>query len=338
MATKHDHLSKVASNIIILLIFLYLPSALFGGDKRYEFEKPLMGSQFRLVFYAASDSLAQAAARKVFNHLEYLNVVMSDYLDGSELNRLCALSGNGYWVRTSPVLFSVLDSARNISGQTDGIFDVTIGAVTQVWRKASRQGRFPERTAIRRAVRRTGYRWLEIDRDHHLVRLKKSGMRLDLGGIGKGFAADEGIRILKEMNIGAAMVDAGGDLALSGPPPGEKGWKISVSSGTDASDDEVLLLADCGVATSGATYRYIMHKGKKYSHIMDPRTGIGLTRAIRATVIAPNGTRADAMSKLVSVLSIKKSRKILAHFPDVKVKLQETDLKTGKISNWQNRE
>lgn len=325
----------IYSNINILLIFLCLPALLFAQDKKFEFAKPMMGSQFKLVFYAPGDSVAISAARAVFNHIGHLNEIMSDYLDGSEVNRLSALSGSGYWIRPGDKLLAILDSARILSGMTDGTFDVTVGPVTQVWRRASRLNRFPDRDDIRKALKSKGYRLMEIDRQNRLVKLKKPGMRIDLGGIGKGYAADEGIRILESMGIRSALVDAGGDLALSAPPPGEKGWKISVSSGTASESDEVIVISNCGVATSGNTYRYIEHEGKKYSHIVDPKTGIGLTREVRATVIAPTGTRADALAKAVSVASLKKSRRMIKRkFPEVRVWLLEKDIATGKMKSW----
>lgn len=327
----------IYSNINILLIFLCLPALLFAQDKKFEFARPLMGSQFRLVFYAPDDSVAVAAAKAVFDHLGQLNEVLSDYLDGSEVNRLSALSGNGYWIRPGDKLFAILDSAQVLSGKTNGAFDVTIGTVTQVWRRASRLNRFPDPGDIRKALKNKGYRLLEIDRKNRLVKLKKSGMRIDLGGIGKGFAADEGIRILKSMGILSAFVDAGGDLALSAPPPGEKGWKISVSSGAANESDEVIVISDCGVATSGATYRYIEHKGKKYSHIVDPKTGVGLTREVRSTIIAPTGTQADALATAVSVFGIKKSKRMMEkEFPEVRACLLEKAIATGKTRSWSN--
>lgn len=293
-----------------------------------------MGSQFRLVFYAENDSVAREAARKVFGHLEFLSGVMSDYMDGSEINRLSALSGNGYWIRPGAELLAILDSAQVLGQKTKGAFDVTIGAVTQVWRRASRLNAFPDLKDIREALRRKGTALLEIDRKAGLVRLRKAGMRLDFGGIGKGYAADEGIRILKELGIRSAFVDAGGDLALSAPPPGEKGWKISVSSGPAKDTDEVIVLSNCGVATSGATYRYVEHKGKKYSHIVNPDTGVGLMKEVRATVIAPSGTSADALATAVSVWGVEGSKKMFRSFSGTGVWVSERAWNEEKWKSW----
>lgn len=277
-----------------------------------------MGSHFRLVFYTASDSVAQAAIHDVFSHLEALNEIMSDYLDGSEVVRLSALSGSGYWVRPSRELYAILDSSKTISRKTGGLFDATLGPVTQAWRKASRLKRFPPRSDVRSALQRSGYRHVALDSELRLVRLARPGMRLDFGGIGKGFAADEALAILTGLGISSAMVDAGGDLAMSAPPPGQEGWAISVSSGESRDDDEVLVLANCGVATSGATYRFFEHKGKKYSHIVNPKTGIGMTRPISATVVAASATRADALATALSVSSVRSRKKLQRNFPDAR--------------------
>jgi thiamine biosynthesis lipoprotein len=324
-------LKSIGSNITILLTFLCLPSFLFAKEGKYEFVKPLMGSSFRLVFYAANDSTARAAAESVFSHLDYLNEVMSDYLDGSETNRLSAQAGQGRWVKTSELLHAVLDSAQILSEKTGGAFDVTIGSSVQVWRKASRLNRFPTRREVKVGLRKCGYEYLDIDRRHHLVRLEKKGMRLDFGGIGKGYAADQGVRVLASLGIRSAMVDAGGDLALGDPPPGQRGWKISISSGPSAANEEVITIANCGVATSGATYRYLEYKGKKYSHILNPKTGVGLLNSVRATVVAPSATQADALATAVSVSGLVKSRQIQKAFPRTKFWILEHGTEQGHV-------
>lgn len=298
------------------------PALLFAEERKYEFTKQLMGSHFRLVFYSESDSVAHLAAEKVFDRLDDLNEVMSDYLDASEVNRLSRLSGRGSWVRTSSDLFTVIDSALVLSQKTKGAFDFTIGPIIQVWRRASRLKTFPRKKEIRMALKKSGYRYLEVDRDHGMVRLLKPNMRLDFGGIGKGYAADEGIRLLKELGIRSAMVDAGGDLALSDPPPGRNGWRISISSGKETDEDEVVSIANCGLATSGATYRYLEHRGKRYSHIVDPRTGVGLLESVRATVLAPSAAQADALATAVSVSGLKGSEKFQSQFPGTKFWIQ----------------
>ncbi len=309
-------------SISIFLILIYLPASGFGQEKRYEFEKGLMGSPFRLVFCARNDSVAEEAAHRAFARIEQLNDLLSDYRDGSEINRLSATSGSGQWIAVSDDLFRILSISKKVSRRTGGTFDVTVGPVVQLWRRAMRRNSFPTEAELKVARRAVGYRFVKLRCRSQSVRLIRSGMRLDVGGIGKGYAADEAVQLLKNLGIQSVLIDAGGDITLSGPPPGREAWEISVGSG----DSTVSMpLAQAGVATSGATYRYLEHEGVRYSHIVDPETGVGLRFHVRTTVIAPNGTLADALATAFSVAGIKKSKKILRRFPDVKVWLLETN-------------
>lgn len=309
-------------NFVILLLLVCNYNQLFAQSQRYTFSKGLMGSPFKLIFYAANDTIAQVAAEAAFKRIELLNEHLSDYLDGSEINRLSAQSGTNNWVKVSDELFDVISTSKEISKQTNGCFDITVGPIVQMWRKAARKHVFPSSKEIRVARRGLGFAAIQIDAKNQRIKLSKKGMRLDVGGIGKGYAADEAIKVLKTFNIQSAMVDAGGDLALSDAPPQRKGWSISISSGTDSI--RTVELANVGIATSGATYRFIEHKGRKYSHIVNPFTGIGLEHHIQSTVIAPNGTLADAMATAISVAGIEKSKALLSKFPEVKVWLKES--------------
>ncbi|GAB3180309.1 FAD:protein FMN transferase [Telluribacter humicola] len=291
-----------------------------------------MGSQFRLIFYAPDSSTAQRAASQAFGRIEELNNILSDYRDGSEINRLSARSGTGEWVGVSPELFDVISASRQISQRTGGAFDITVGPVVQLWRRAMRRSYFPEQEAIRQARQSVGYRYIKLDAPQRKVLLLRKGMRLDVGGIGKGYAADEAVRVLREMGINSVLVDAGGDLTLGDPPPGQSGWRVEVSSGTNADSVQTLELSNVGIATSGASYRYLEHQGKRYSHIVDPRTGVGLLHHVRTTIIAPNGTLADALATALSVAGIDRGKKLLKRFPNVQVWLLET--KGDRIRSW----
>ena len=299
-------------------------------EQRYVFEKGMMGSPFKLIFYAQSDSLAQLAADSAFRRVERLNEIMSDYRDGSEINRLSASSGKGQWVSVSKELFDILTISQDISAKTDGVFDVTLGPVVQMWRHATRKGIFPERKEIDSALSKIGYRKMELKAASRQVLLKQKGMRLDIGGLGKGFAAEEAIKVLKHYGVTSAMMDAGGKIVLTNPPPGTLGWKITISNGNDSL--KTMELSNVSLATSGPTYRYMEYKGTRYSHIVDPKTGIGLLFHVRTTVISPNGTVADALATAFSVGGIKNSKEYIERFPGSKVWLVE---KVGeKIANW----
>lgn len=315
----------------ILFLFLIISGlSSYAQEMRYSFEKGLMGSPFKLVFYASGDSLARVAAEKAFKRVEELNEIMSDYRDGSEINRLSAQSGSGKWVHVSKDLFEILAISQDISAKTGGAFDATLGPLVQMWRHATRKGIFPPEEEIRDAKARTGYRKMKLDRKTQSILLTQKGMRLDIGGLGKGYAAEEAVKELKKLGITSAMMDAGGKIVLTNPPPGSKGWNINVSNGSDSL--KAMQLSNVALATSGPTYRYMEHNGVRYSHIVDPKTGIGLLFHVRTTVISPDGTVADALATAFSVAGIAQSKKYLRNFKGSRVWLVE---KQGeKVADW----
>ena len=318
------------SNIAIVFFVCYFPTQLFAQDKRYTFEKGLMGSPFKLIIYASNDSLANNSANAAFKRIEELNASLSDYRDESEINAVSVQSGTKKWIPVSKDLFDILFISNDISKKTDGAFDATLGPIVQEWRRATRKGYFPDEKLIADALSKTGYHKVKFDASSQSIQLEDKGMRLDIGGLGKGYAADEAVKVLESYGIKSAMIDAGGKLALMDPPPGEKGWKIVISSGRDSI--ETIEYSNVGIATSGPTYRYLDYKGKRYSHIVDPKTGIGLEHHVRTTVVSPNATEADALATAFSVSGIKAGKKYLKRFPNNKVWLVET--KGDRINTW----
>ncbi|MCE7042266.1 FAD:protein FMN transferase [Dyadobacter sp. CY312] len=316
--------------IFLLLLVCFLSRGLYAQDKRYTFEKGLMGSPFKLIIYAPDDSTANLAARSAFKRIEDLNASLSDYRDDSEINRVSAQSGSRKWIEVSKDLFDILHISNDISRKTNGAFDATLGPIVQEWRRATRKGYLPDRKLIRSALSKTGYKKIKFDVANQKIALHKKGMRLDIGGLGKGYAADEAVKVLRSYGIKSAMIDAGGKLALMDPPPGEKGWKIVVSTGSDSL--RTIEYANVGIATSGPTYRYLEYEGKRYSHIVNPKTGIGLLFHLRTTVISPNATEADALATAFSVSGIDEGRKYLDRFPDNKVWLVE--MKGEQVREW----
>lgn len=323
-------IGQLKCRIFLLLSICCLFSLNSFSQSRYTFERGLMGSPFKIILYASNDSVANLAAESAFKRIEDLNVSLSDYRDDSEINHISAQSGSKSWLSVSKDLYDILYISDEISRKTDGAFDATLGPIVQEWRRATRKGYLPDKKVIDEALAKTGYKNIQFDKSSNRIKLLKKGMRLDIGGLGKGFAADEAVKVLKQYGITSAMIDAGGKLALMDPPPGEKGWKIVISTGRDSI--QTITYSNVGIATSGPTYRYLEYEGKKYSHIVDPKTGIGLLFHLRTTVISPNATEADALATAFSVSGIKKGKKYLRKFPDNKVWLVEQ--KDGKEQSW----
>lgn len=267
--------------------------------QRFTFEHPQMGTVFRLVFYASPDSTQAAAiANEVFEMVDSLNAHMSDYLPESELNRLCATAGTGRYVPVSDDLWQILVISERYSQQTEGTFDISIGPLTRLWRSVRNLKEMPDSARVFAEHAKVGYRNIRLGKNKTVL-LAKAGMRLDLGGIAQGFAADRCLKILRRHGIKKALADAGGDIALGDPPPGEKGWKIEVPTKNGTA---VRILSNCGITTSGASYRYVELGGKRFSHIIDPRSGWPLDHHLLATVEAPSATEADVWATALSVL------------------------------------
>ncbi|MCC6461597.1 MAG: FAD:protein FMN transferase, partial [Saprospiraceae bacterium] len=185
---------------------------------------------------------------------------------------------------------------------SDGAFDVTVGALTRLWRRARHQQELPDPARLAAARATVGWRSLRFSKNHRL-RLTRAGTRLDLGGIAQGYAADECLRLLRIAGIRQALADAGGDIALGDAPPDASGWRIEKPGLGPAGEakTEVLFLSNCGITTSGASSRYLEMDGVRYSHIVDPRSGQSLTHRNLVTVQAPDATTADAWATAISV-------------------------------------
>ncbi|MGI9176146.1 MAG: FAD:protein FMN transferase, partial [Rhodothermales bacterium] len=188
-----------------------------------------MGVQVRIVLYAPGEPVAAEAARAAFGRVAALEDVMSDYRPASELMRLSAQFSDpsgGPPVPVSDDLFAVLTQAQRLARISEGAFDVTVGPHVKLWREARRTGRLPPRNVLKAAAKQVGWRHVRLDSVRQTVQLAIPGMQLDLGGIAKGYAADEAIATLTHHGIDQALVEIGGDIVVSGPPPGQTGWRI----------------------------------------------------------------------------------------------------------------
>lgn len=293
----------------LALIFLLPVLQLEAGAqnlKRYEFEQQQMGTVFKLTFYAADDSVAEAASKRAYQHVEDLNSILSDYEPESNLNQLSARSGTIDFIPVDPVLFKVISKAQEVARQTGGAFDITTGPYVKLWRKIRRTNdpQLPSPELLRKYQQRVGYWHLKVDSSTTSVALIRPDMQLDLGGIAKGYAADEMLRVLNEYGIQAALVDAGGDIRMGDPPPGKEGWTIRIPGHQEDGKRHwiTLQLANRAVATSGDLFQHLEIGRHRYSHIINPRTGLGLTDQSMVTVVAPDGITADSYASAVSVL------------------------------------
>lgn len=292
--------------------------------QRYEYTHPQMGTVFKILVYATDSLLAQTATRAAFNRVDTLNAHLSDYLPESELNQLCAKAGTRAKVGVGADLWAILRLSHRFSQQSEGAFDATIGPLTRLWRRARNLKSLPDSARIAAAQNLTNYQFLHFYKKKHRIRMEKPGMQLDLGGIAQGYAADACLQVLYRYGLKQALVDAGGDIALGDPPPRKEGWDIDIPGAEGGK--QTLHLSNCGITTSGASFRFLEVGGVRYSHIVDPRTGWGLTHRVLVTVQAPTGVEADAWATALSVMGAKDWQKIKHKHPRLKVWLTETRL------------
>jgi len=284
-----------------------------------------MGSPFTITLYSADSAAATAAAEAAFSKAAEMNGILSDYIDSSEINRLSATSGQGRYLPVSPPLFDILRRSLEAARLSHGDYDVTIGPVVRLWRKARKTKTFPNTDSIHAALQKTGYRYMHLDTVHHTVWLEKAGMQLDVGGLGKGFVAAAALEELRKNGIHSAMINAGGKIVTGQAPPGRDGWLIGINAPGEKETilPRLLALKDFSVATSGDIYQYVEFNGKRYSHIVDPKTGIGLTRRRNVTAIAADGTTADWLATACSILPPKASFKLIRKIPGAALLITE---------------
>lgn len=278
-----------------------------------------MGTACRITLYAPSEPHAAKAAEAAFRRIADLEAILSDYRPNSEAMAVFRRE-TGIWHEVSPDLAAILRRSQYLHASTDGAFDVTLGPLTQLWRQARKSGELPDSQTLADARARSGLHLLHIDPRADRVRFAATGMRPDFGAIGKGWAADEALITLRRQQTPIALIDFGGDLVAGDPPPNAAdGWQIIVQNGL--SQPRTITLRNRAVATSGDLEQYLEVDGVRYAHIIDPRTGLGITRRAAATVVAQSGALADALASAACVLGPEGLAQLRVAFPGARIDL-----------------
>lgn len=267
--------------------------------KRYAFTQAHLGTVVRLVFYSADRSEAKRLAEGCFERVVELDGVFSDYRDDSELIELCRVADKRA-TSVSDEMFTVLACAQKISKQSGGAFDITLGASSKAWRMRKRG-----ETDTVMPVREQGdYRDLILNEAEQRVSFNKR-LSLDLGGIAKGYIADELAGMLEGAGVANFAVSVGGEIVLAEPPPGRKGWSVDLED----PDQKVLgsmELSHAALSTSGDSYQFAEIEGKRSAHVLDPNDGRGKNDQLNITVIAPTAMQADAWATALRVMGVDK--------------------------------
>ena len=296
---------------VVACVALALPAVLAQAAaadaplQRHELQEPHMGTQVRIVLYARDRADATRAARAGFDRIAALDRTLSDYRADSELMRLAARAGQGP-VAIGQDLFRVLQAAQSLAARSQGAFDVTSGALTRLWRSARRLGEMPQPERVAHARSLSGHRHLRLDVDARSATIDLRGLGLDVGGIAKGYAADEALAAIAATGVERALVAIGGDIAVSEAPPDAAGWTVAVAPlqvpGAAPATGQVLLLRHAAISTAGDAEQWLDAGGRRYSHLLDPRTGWPMQGRSSTTVIARRGIDADGLDTAAALL------------------------------------
>ena len=278
-----------------------------------------MGTEVELTAWTADDVRAEAAFTAVFLEFDRLDAMMSVWKDGSDVLRLNAAAGD-HAVPVSPETREVLRVARQVSDQTEGRFDVTFGALSGLWKfdTQDKDNSVPDRREVLKRLPLVNYRDLEVDDRAGTALLKRKGMRVNLGGIGKGYAVDRSVAILRESGLRDFMIQAGGDMYVGGRR-GDRPWRLGIRDPRGPADRSfaMLDLTDGTFSTSGDYERFFMKDGRRYHHILDLSVGEPAQGCRSVTLVTERAVIADALAKGVFILGPDAGMALIERTPGV---------------------
>jgi thiamine biosynthesis lipoprotein len=306
--------------------------------KRYARSELHMGVEFQVILYAPSPELADQALTSAMARIAALDKSLSDYDLESELSKLSETTTTREAdnpqqfpvVQVSDDLWHVLAAAQDISRQSEGAFDVTVGPLSKLWRRARRWKELPDEQQLAMARQSVGWQFLELNTKNKTAQLLKPNMRLDLGGIAKGYAVHEAVKTVKACGISRVLVRGSGDIAVGDAPPGERGWRIGVAPlNPDDPPQRYVTLTNQAISTSGDARQHLVVNGKRYSHILDPRSGEPVSGRSSVTVIHPRGELADGLDTAASVLGPDQALELINKYEGAELLMVYED-ETGK--------
>lgn len=264
-----------------------------------------MGSLLKVSAWTTDDAAAVETFDHVFREFDRLDAMLTVWKNDSDVSRINAAAGREP-VAVSRETIEVLTIAHQVSVDTGGKFDITFGALTDIWKfDHDQDNTVPDRSAIEARLPLINYEEVAVDRSAGTAFIRKPGMRIHLGGIGKGYAVDRAAGVLRGLGITSALVSAGGStLYAIGHPPGQDGWKVAIQDPSRRADAlAVVSLHDNAVSTSGVSERFVVENGHRYAHIIDPRSGEPSEGMCQVTLIAPDATASDALTKAAFLLT-----------------------------------
>lgn len=289
-------------------------------NKIFKVASLLMGNQFEISAVSDNEQNANRIINAGIDEIKRIEKLLTTFHDSSETNLINRNAGIEP-VRVSEEIFNLIERSIKISSITQGAFDITYGSIDKsLWNFDTQMKSLPDKQTAREMVRLINYRNIVLDRENNTVFLKEKGMRIGFGGIGKGYAAEMAKCKMQQLGITDGIVNASGDLTTWGLQPNGDEWTVGIANPNISGEVfSFLKISGLAVATSGNYEKYIMIDGKKYSHTIDPRTGLPVTGIKSVTIITKNAEIADAMATPVTIMGVKAGLHMINQMKDVDV-------------------
>jgi thiamine biosynthesis lipoprotein len=303
--------------VLVLLVSFGLMAGPVSAAGKYTQVQYIMGTLFRIELYAGSHEKADKAFREAFREIRKYDLVMSNYRPDSELTRVLK-TATAYPATVSPEFYDILKESLDFSELTGGRFDVTVGPLVKLWGFKDKNFKKPAASLLKKIKEKVGYRNIYLNPYNRTLYLKKKDMEIDFGAIGKGYAIDQAVKVLRKDGIVSGIIDAVSNQYYLGSPPGGGYWKIGIKHPRNQNEViKYLYLKDTAVSTSGDYEQFFVENNTRYSHIINPLTGYPVKDAVASTVVMENGAAADALSTSVMLLGERETGELLKRFNNI---------------------
>lgn len=304
--------------LILITAYIFLLSFNCFSQRVFKKQTVLMGSVFELVVVENDSAMAQQHFQKTITEIERIENLISEWRPHTQISQVNQNAGIGP-VKVDREVFELTQRAIKYSQLTEGAFDISIAALDRVWLFDGSMEEAPSNISIQQSIQNVGYQYIVLDSLNSTIFLQKKGMKIGFGSIGKGYAADKGREHLQSIGVKGGIVNASGDLSAWGTQPNGKPWKVGVANPFKAHKMlKVLKLKNGSVTTSGSNEKFAEIHGKRYSHIINPKTGWPSEGLISVTVSGSSAEFANFLSTSIMVLGKKEGRKLLSKYPDYK--------------------
>lgn len=276
----------------------------------------LMGSRFQITLVDKDSISAEQNIDKAVAEITRIENLISEWRPETQISQVNQNAGIKP-IKVDREVFDLTKKGLYFSKLTDGAFDISIVAMDKIWKFDDSMDELPSEQAIKESVRNVGYQNIILDSTNSTIFLRNPGMKIGFGSIGKGYAADKTRDLMKSMGVKAGIIDASGDISTWGTQPDGKPWAIGINNPfNDHKMAAILYFKENAVTTSGSYEKYAEIHGKRYSHIMNPKTGYPSTGLTSVTITGPNATMANGFSTSIMVLGEKEGLKLLKQFPE----------------------